>query len=72
MRHPKTMKKRRSSVFRLLGAASLLQIIVAANALAQIKRDYGTYPVPPAPTLPAAGGTIVDPTFETNDYAADG
>ncbi|MBK9313236.1 MAG: hypothetical protein IPM55_03140 [Acidobacteria bacterium] len=27
--------------------------------------DYGTYPVPPPPALPPAGGTFVDPTFKT-------
>jgi len=50
---------------RLLGIASVLQILIPATALAGIKRDYGIYPVPPAPPLPAAGGTVVDPTFGT-------
>ena len=58
------MNKHHPSVVRILAAASFLQII-AANTFAEIKHDYGTYPVPPAPSLPAAGGTIVDPTFET-------
>ncbi len=30
-----------------------------------LKTDYGTYPEPALPTLPAAGGTFVDPTFGT-------
>jgi len=59
------MKKHHSSVIWFLAAASILQIIAAPNTFAEIKHDYGTYPVPPAPSLPAAGGTIVDPTFET-------
>jgi len=50
---------------RLLGIALCLQVILAVNAFAGIKRDYGTYPVPPAPPLPAAGGTVIDPTFGT-------
>jgi hypothetical protein len=50
---------------RVLGAASLVQIIFSITALGEIKRDYGTYPVPPPPPLPAAGGTVIDPTFET-------
>ena len=52
-------------MFRLLGSALILQIILSINVFAGIKRDYGTYPVPPAPPLPAAGGTIIDPTFGT-------
>jgi len=39
--------------------------LVSVGALAGIKRDYGTYPVPPPPPLPAAGGTVIDPTFGT-------
>jgi hypothetical protein len=30
-----------------------------------VKTDYGVYAPPPAPPLPAAGGTFVDPTFGT-------
>ena len=59
------MNKHRSSAYRLLTAVSIVAVIAATNAFAEIKHDYGTYPVPPAPSLPAAGGTIVDPTFET-------
>ena len=53
------------SSFRLLGLAAALQVICSLSVNAQIKRDYGTYPVPPAPPLPAAGGTVIDPTFKT-------
>src|SRR5438552_18460858 len=60
-----TMKKHHFSLFRLLGSASIFQIILSLNVSAEIKHDYGTYPVPPPPPLPAAGGTIIDPTFET-------
>jgi hypothetical protein len=42
-----------------------MQILFSATVFAGIKRDYGTYPVPPAPPLPAAGGTVIDPTFGT-------
>jgi hypothetical protein len=37
------------------------------NAATQpgIKTDRGVYPLPPAPELPKAGGTFVDPTFGT-------
>ena len=59
------MKKHHSSLFRLLGSASIFQIVLSINVFAEIKRDYDTYPVPPPPPLPAAGGTIIDPTFET-------
>src|SRR5438270_10826442 len=59
------MKKDRCSLFRLLGPVFIFQIVLSANVFAEIKRDYGTYPVPPPPPLPAAGGTIIDPTFET-------
>src|SRR5215217_260007 len=51
--------------FRVLAAASIVQVIFAVTTLAQIKHDYGTYPVPPPPPLPAAGGTVIDPTFKT-------
>ena len=61
----KTMKKHHFSLFRLLGSAFSFQIVLSINVLAEIKHDYGTYPVPTAPPLPAAGGTIIDPTFET-------
>jgi hypothetical protein len=59
------MNKHHFSLFRLLGSASIFQIILSINAFAEIKRDYGTYPVPSPPSLPAAGGTMIDPTFET-------
>src|SRR5690242_21919281 len=59
------MKNRHCSLFRLLGSASIFQILLSTNAFARIKHDYGTYPVPPAPPLPAAGGTVIDPTFGT-------
>jgi len=59
------MKKHQLSLFRLLGAVFFFQLVSSINAFAEIKRDYGTYPVPSAPPLPPAGGTIVDPTFET-------
>src|SRR5438477_13148756 len=53
-------------LYQSFGLATILQIIVLSiNASAEIKHDYGTYPVPPAPPLPAAGGTIIDPTFGT-------
>ena len=60
-----TMKKHHFSLFRLLGSASIFQIILSLNVSAEIKHDYGTYPVPPPPPLPAAGGTVIDPTFGT-------
>ncbi len=44
----KTMKKHHFSLFRLIGSASIFQIVLSINVLAEIKRDYGTYPVPPA------------------------
>src|SRR5947207_9417485 len=59
------MKKHHFSLFRLIGSAFIFQIVLSINVFAEIKRDYGTYPVPPAPPLPAAGGTIIDPTFGT-------
>lgn len=59
------MSKLHSSFTRLLVVAAILQLVLAMNVLAGIKRDYGTYPVPPAPPLPTAGGTVVDPTFGT-------
>src|SRR4030095_16957403 len=59
------MNKHHFSLFRLLGSASIFQIILSINAFAEIKRDYGTYPVPSPSPLPAAGGTMIDPTFET-------
>jgi hypothetical protein len=51
--------------FRLLALAAVLQMIVPITAYAGIKHDYGTYPVPPPPPLPAAGGIVIDPTFGT-------
>ena len=59
------MKKHYFSNLRLLGVTSASLLIITANAFGGIKRDYGTYPVPPPPPLPAAGGTVVDPTFGT-------
>ena len=59
------MKKHHFSLFRLLASASIFQIILSLNVSAEIKHDYGTYPVPPPPPLPAAGGTVIDPTFGT-------
>jgi hypothetical protein len=59
------MSKHSFSFLSLLGATCVLQVILAMSVLAGIKRDYGTYPVPPPPPLPAAGGTIIDPTFGT-------
>jgi hypothetical protein len=59
------MNKHHFSLFRLLGSGFILQIILSITVFAGIKRDYGTYPVPPPPPLPAAGGTIIDPTFGT-------
>ena len=59
------MNKHHFSLFRLLGSASIFQLILSTSAFAGIKRDYGTYPVPPPPPLPAAGGKIIDPTFGT-------
>ena len=43
---------------------ALAALLVACAASAQIT-DLGTYPEPPLPVLPAAGGTFVDPTFGT-------
>ena len=59
------MREQHSSFLRLLGSAAILQIIASITLFAEIKHDYGTYPVPQAPPLPAAGGTVIDPTFET-------
>jgi hypothetical protein len=59
------MNKHHVSFYRLLGSAAVFSILLSINAFAGIKRDYGTYPVPPAPSLPAAGGMITDPTFGT-------
>src|ERR1700750_3423044 len=59
------MNKNRFAVLRSLGLAAVFQVVVSVTTYAGIKHDYGTYPVPPAPPLPAAGGTIIDPTFET-------
>ncbi len=53
------------SMSRSVGAVLILTLLLSANALGQIRRDYGTYPVPPPPPLPAAGGTMIDPTFGT-------
>ncbi len=39
-------------------------LALVSSASAQIT-DFGTYPEPPLPALPAAGGTFVDPTFGT-------
>lgn len=58
------MKKHYFSNLRLLQIASSV-VILTTNAFGGIKRDYGTYPVPPPPPLPAAGGTVIDPTFGT-------
>lgn len=43
-------------------AAAMLPARVSGQTL---KTDYGTYPEPALPALPAAGGTFVDPTFGT-------
>ena len=59
------MNKYRFDSIRSFGLAVAFQLIVSITAYAGIKHDYGTYPVPPAPSLPAAGGIVVDPTFET-------
>jgi hypothetical protein len=59
------MNRHHVSLFGLLASASILQIILATGTFAEIKRDYGIYPVPPPPPLPAAGGTLIDPTFGT-------
>jgi len=61
----KVMNKYRFASFRSFGLAVMFQGIVSLTAYAGIKHDYGTYPVPPAPALPAAGGIVIDPTFET-------
>ncbi len=66
MEAQKTMNKHYSILRRLLVIASLVQIVVSADALAGFKRDYGIYPVPPAPPLPSAGGKVIDPTFGTS------
>jgi len=59
------MNKQHLSSSRLLGAALHCFNRLNNKCLAGIKRDYGTYPVPPPPPLPPAGGTVIDPTFET-------
>src|ERR1043166_3145373 len=59
------MKKHHLAVPGFFVLASICQIFFSTNVFAGIKRDYGTYPVPPAPPLPPAGGIVVDPTFET-------
>ena len=38
---------------------------VQADSKPGIKTDRGIYPLPPAPELPKAGGTFIDPTFGT-------
>ncbi len=44
----------------------ILPLLISSTCLAQsIKTDYGVYPEPPPPTIPAAGNTFVDPTFGT-------
>ncbi len=45
------------------GAAS---VAAAQSASGSIKTDLGVYLEPPAPPLPAAGGTLTDPLFGTN------
>src|SRR3954468_19995714 len=44
-----------------------LMIIVGSTSFSQsIKTDYGVYPEPTPPVLPAAGGTFTDPVFGTS------
>lgn len=59
------MNKQHFASFLSLGLVATFQVLLSISASAEIKRDYGTYPVPPAPPLPAAGGAVIDPTFET-------
>ncbi len=54
-----------ASYFRCLALLCTLHALLCGDLLAGVKRDYGTYPVPPAPPLPTAGGTVIDPTFGT-------
>src|SRR5690348_5150718 len=54
--------KRASSLFTFL-IFNFPFLIVTGQS---IKTDYGVYPPPAPPTLPAAGGTFTDPTFGTS------
>jgi len=40
-------------------------VMVAPSTNVGIKTDLGTYPEPPLPALPPAGGKFIDPTFGT-------
>ncbi|MCL5744311.1 MAG: hypothetical protein M1541_10360, partial [Acidobacteria bacterium] len=46
-------------------SVTLSVLILAAGIAVAQRTDLGVYPEPPAPPLPAAGGTFVDPTFGT-------
>src|SRR5688572_602303 len=48
----------------MLGSAVALVLLLVSSASAQVT-DRGVYFEPPLPALPAAGGTLVDPTFGT-------
>ncbi|HEY3663818.1 MAG TPA: hypothetical protein VGL24_11750, partial [Chthoniobacterales bacterium] len=54
-----------ASYLRGLALLFAMHVFLSSDLLAGVKRDYGTYPVPPPPPLPAAGGTVIDPTFGT-------
>lgn len=53
------------SLFRVAGSLLVISLLLVTNGRAGLKRDYGIYPVPSPPPLPAAGGTVIDPTFGT-------
>jgi hypothetical protein len=58
----------RGRVFVAVLLAGLSFTIVHADGAPpepNIKTDRGIYPLPPAPALPKAGGTFIDPTFGT-------
>jgi hypothetical protein len=63
------------SMTKFYSGIIILFITISAHAQS-IKTDYGVYPEPAPPTIPAAGGTFVDPVFGTTllrvTDAADG
>jgi hypothetical protein len=60
------IRRRRRTFVLLLGlAAASCLMLVPLGAQQSVITDYGFYPEPALPALPAAGGVLVDPAFGT-------